>query len=409
MPTNPTVISRSSATAGPGGGNADRFVPEIRDMILMYGPNINPLTLISSKSKKRTVGNPTYKVMHDKQLPRYDRINNGAGYSNSATSLVVDNGSYFRANDLVRNTRTGEIFLVTAVSTNTLTAVRGYDSGAAGTGVAMLDNDELMIIGNSMSERAAAPSVLITDPTTVTNYIQRFGRVTGLSVQREHTKEYGPKEAERQKKAAMIEFKKDIEYAFKFGKPLNDVEGASPLDSAVSDSRRQTGGLQYWIDNYASANVLDAGGVITQNQLWDFVEPMFKDYPEDTTDQQFELMALCSPKAFQVFHNWGIPVVRISEKTKNYGLALQTYQTPVGRLSLAQDYTLQGDEYNDWMFVINPSDLEYVCQQGLDMQLKTDIQNNDVHEKKDELFGYLGFGMGRPELHGYIKNMQLAA
>ena len=247
----------------------------------MYGPNISPLTIISSKSKKRSVGNPTYKVMHDKQLPRYDRINNGGGYNTSATSIVVDNGSYFRAGDQVRVTRTGEIFKVTSISTNTLTVVRGYDSGAAGTGVAMVDNDEVLILGSALSEREASPSVLITDPTTVTNYIQRFGRSTGISFERDNMDEFGPRERERQRKAAVIEFKKDIEYAFKFGKPLADVEGSSPLDSGVNDSRYKTGGLEYFITNFASANTLDAGGVITQSQLWDFVQPLYENMPED--------------------------------------------------------------------------------------------------------------------------------
>lgn len=409
MPTNPTVINRAVAVGGPGGGNDDRFVAQIRDEILMYGPNINPLARISSVAKKRSVGNPTFKVMNDKQLPRFDAINNGAGYNTSATSIVVDNGSYFRVHDDVLVTRTGEHMLITAISTNTLTVVRGYDTGAAGTGVAMVDNDELMICGNTLSERAAAPTSLVTDPTTITNYIQRFGRVTSLSLQRKNTEEYGMDEKQRQKKSATMEFKKDIELAFKFGKPLYDEEANSPLDSAVSDTRFKTGGLQYWIDNFASANAHDAGGAISQNQLWDWVQPLFEDMPEDTTDQQMELVALCSAKAFRVFHSWGIPAVEISEKTKEYGLQLRTYLTPVGRLSLVQDYTLRGTEYQDWMFIINPSDLEYVYQNGLDIQLKTNIQNNDVHEEKDELFGYIGLGIQRPELHGYIKNMSLAA
>ena len=410
MATAPTTINRVIAVGGPGGGNDDRFVVQMADEIFMYGPNINPLTVLSRKAMKKSVKGQTYKIMNDKQLPRFDAVNNGAGYNTTATSIVVDHGSYFRVNDTIMNTATGEHLLITAISTNTLTVVRNYATGGTpGTGVAMTDNDEIMIIGNSLSERAAAPSVLVTDPTTITNYIQRFGRTTGVSLQRKNTEEYGPSEKERQKKAATFEFKKDVELAFKFGKPLLDEEGNSPRDSAVSDTRARTGGLQYFIDTYASANAHDAGGAIAQNQLWDWVAPLFEDMPEDTTGQGMELMALCSAKAFRVFHSWGIPAVEISESTKQYGLQLRTYLTPVGRLSLVQDYTLRGTEYQDWMFIINPKDLEYVYQNGLDVQLKTNIQNNDVHEEKDELFGYIGFGINRPELHGYIKNMALAA
>lgn len=410
MTTNPTTINRESAVGGPGGGNADRLVVQMRDQIFLYGPNINPVTVLSMKTKKRSVKGAEYKVMNDKQLPRLDRINNGAGYNTTATSIVVDNGVFFRVYDKILNTRTGEQLLVTGISTNTLTVIRNYATGGvAGTGVAMLDNDELMITGSAMAEAAAAPGTLFTDPATITNYIQRFGRVTDLTFQRKHTEEYGMPEKERQKKAATIEFKKDVEMAFKFGKPLKDVEGATPRDSNLRNTRHLTFGLQYAIDQYASANAHDAGGAISQNQLWDWVQPLYEDMPEDTTSQGKELFALCSAKAFRVFHSWGIPAVELSPTSKEYGLQLRTYLTPVGRLSLVQDYTLKGDEYSDWMFIINADDLEYVYQEGLDVQLRTNIQATDVHEEKDELFGYIGFGIARPELHAYIKNMSLAA
>ena len=405
--TNPSVISRPVATGGPGGGNDDRFIIQMEDKIWDYGAHLNPLTQMSRKIKKRSVGNPTFKIMNDKQLPRFDALNGAV--NGSVTTFTVDNGSYFRVGDDVLVTSTGEHVLVTAISTNDLTVVRGYDSVAAGTGTAALDNAELRIVGNTLSERAASPSILVTDPATVTNYVQRFGRSIGVSLQRKNTDEYGTDEKERQKKSAMFEFKKDVESAFIYGTPLFDEEGNSPLDSAVTDTRYKTGGILYWIDNFASSNILDAGGALSQNALWDFVEPLYKYMPEDTTNQQMELMALCSAKAFKVFHSWGIPAVEISERTKEFGLQLRTYLTPVGRLTLVQHYLLDGTEYQDYMVVINPDDLEYVYQQNLDVQLKLNTQNNDVPEEKDEVMGFIGFGIKRPELHGYVKNMQLAA
>jgi hypothetical protein len=74
---------------------------------------------------KRAAVNPEYSWQQDDLEPRFDAINNGAGYSNSATSLVVDNGAYFAQHYLVKVTRTGEVIRVTAVSSNTLTVVRG--------------------------------------------------------------------------------------------------------------------------------------------------------------------------------------------------------------------------------------------------------------------------------------------
>ncbi len=407
--TDPTVISGGQTIDSTGGGNADRFRPQIRDEILMYGPNINPITLISSKVKTRGVGNPVYKVMNDKRLPRFDAINNGAGYNTTDTSIVVDNGTYFKGGDLVRVTRTGEIFKVTSVSTNTLTVVRGYDTAAAGTGVAMVDDDELLIVSNTPTERAAPPDALVPDPTTITNYIQRFSRTTDISWLRKNADEYGKPELQRIKEHATFELKRDIELAFKFGKPLADIGDASPLDSGVVDTRYTTGGLQYFIDTYSSATAYDAGGVLTQSQLWEYVQPLYENMPDDATGMGMELMLLCSASAFRAFASWGLPHVEISQKDKMFGLALNSYQSPVGKLTIVQDYSLAGTEYGNWMFMINPADLEYVFHNGLDIQINPDAQDEGTHRQKDELFGYIGFGCNRPELHGYIKNVDLAA
>lgn len=409
MPTAPTVIGRASTIAGPGKGNADRFVPQIQDMIWNYGPNLNPLIRLAYMNKKRSVKNQTFKILNDKRLPRFTRINNGAGYNTSATSIIVDNGNYFRVGDVGEVTRTKEHFFVTAISTNTLTVVRGYDTGAAGTGVAMVDNDEVRVLGQAQSERAATPSIVTTDPGTITNYCQVMSRAIGLSVIRDHTEEYGPKEKARQKQQQMDEFKIDCNNFFMFGKPLADVEASSPLDSSVADSRYKTGGLKYWIDNSASANVLNAGGVITQTTFWNTVAPLYEDMPEDSTNQTKELIALCGRSAFFAFHQWALPTVQTSPGIKSLGFALSTIQAPVGKINLVQDYSLKGDEYADYCFLVNPNDLEYVYMDGLDMQIKPNVQLPNVKEVIDEVWGVIGLGIKRPELHGYIYNMNAGA
>ncbi|MFI5324250.1 MAG: DUF5309 family protein, partial [Thermodesulfobacteriota bacterium] len=314
-------------------------------------------------------------------------------------------GTYYRIGDTIKITRTGEQILVTAISTNTLTVVRGYDTTEAGTGVNIVDKDEVLIIGNALSERGAAPAARITATSTVTNYCQFFSRTLNLSEIRDHTEEYGTREKERQRQQQLFEFKRDCENAFKFGKPLADVEASSPLDSAVADSRYTTAGLLWWIDQYASANALDANGAISQSALWDFIGPMFQDMEEDVTGQGKSLMALCSQKSFKAFHQWAIARMEPNPGDKSYGLQLQKYMTPVGVLDLVQDYTLSGVEYGDYMIVINPSDLEYVYMNGMDMSVKPNVQQPDVHEIKDEFYGVIGLGIHRPELHGYVKNM----
>lgn len=409
-PSNATVINRAVTIEGPGRGNADRIWIPIEDKLWEYGPNMNPLTRMANVMKKRSVPHREFKVLNDKRLPRFTRINENSGYNTTAVTITVDNGNYFRVQDVIEITRTGEHCLVTGISGNDLTVVRNYATGGTpGTGVAMVDNDEIRILGQAQSERSATPSTITTDPGTVTNYTQLISRSSSVSLDRTRTDEYGPKEKQRQSKQAMDEIKIDNELNFKFGKPLKDVEGDSPRDSSVADSRYATAGIKWFVDNFASDNVLDANEVITQTTLWGFVAPLFENMPDDSTNQNRELVALCGMNAFHAFHQWGLSRVETTPDMKKFGMQLTTYLAPPGRLNLVQDYSLTGDEYSNYMFVINPMDLEYVYTDGHDVHIETNKQMPNVKEIVDEIWGEVGLGIKRPELHGYVYNMKAGA
>ena len=152
--------------------SSDQRRIDMADKILLLEPDANPLTQFTKRLSKKGTVNPQFKWQEDELDPRFDAINNGAGYNTSATSLVVDNGAYFAAQDLVFVPRTGEIFRVTAVSTNTLTVVRGVGNGD--TGVALNDNDELLIVASAQPEGDSSKTARTRNPSTVSNYTQIF-------------------------------------------------------------------------------------------------------------------------------------------------------------------------------------------------------------------------------------------
>lgn len=119
---DPTLIS-----GGTGTGNilSTRRPLDISNDVAFYNPNANPFFLLAQKANKKASIDPEYKCLEAQIQPIFDNINKAGGYIATATSIVVDNGSYFKAQDLVQVTRTKEIFKVSSVSTNTLTIVRG--------------------------------------------------------------------------------------------------------------------------------------------------------------------------------------------------------------------------------------------------------------------------------------------
>ena len=87
---------------------------------------------------------------HTSELrPKFDRIDEGAGYLAGDTTLTVDNGSYFQVHDNVKFTRTGEVARVTGVAGNDITGTRSWGATAA---AALVDDDEILILGPAYPE-----------------------------------------------------------------------------------------------------------------------------------------------------------------------------------------------------------------------------------------------------------------
>ena len=133
---------------GTGNIGSARLVVDMSNEIALLQPSKTPLITILKQAMKNTraASNPKFSWMEDDLKARWDAINNGAGYNDAATSIVVDNGAYFIVGDVVKVPRTGEVLFVTAVNTNTLTVTRGFGTTAA---AALVDNDPLVIVGNA--------------------------------------------------------------------------------------------------------------------------------------------------------------------------------------------------------------------------------------------------------------------
>ena len=225
----------AGVTGARGTGNvlADQRTIDMAERIALLEPDASPLTVLSKRIRRERALDPKFSWLEDDREPRFDAINNGAGYNTSATSLVVDNGTYFAEHDLVQNTRTKEVFRVTGVATNTLTVVRGLGNG--GTGVAMLDNDELLILGSAQPEGDTSKPARSSNPTKQTNYTQIIRtpwEATGTW--RASTNVTRPADWEHQANKHGIEHAISIEFCLLFGKADENTSGSQP--------RRTTGG-----------------------------------------------------------------------------------------------------------------------------------------------------------------------
>jgi len=140
------------------------------------------------------IGNPlrearsTYhEWLEDSLVPNKDAISDSSiSDPDAETSFDVANGERFRTGDQIQTESSEELMLVTGVSGNTITVVRGY----AGTTPENIANGQVIrILGNAALEGDDKPAARFTNRTRCGNYTQIFTNsveVSGTNVAASH-------------------------------------------------------------------------------------------------------------------------------------------------------------------------------------------------------------------------------
>jgi hypothetical protein len=171
--------------------------------------------------------------LEDELLPNKDAINDST-YTDPAadTQFVVDNGSRFRVGDQIQVEGSEELMLVTAVSTNTLTVVRGY---AGTTPEALADNKVINILGNAALEGADKPDVRFTNRVRCGNYTQIFTAAVEVSGTDMAASHLGlADEMDYQKQERLRELLRDLENSvINGGQPAGNPEGSGSVRRSI--------------------------------------------------------------------------------------------------------------------------------------------------------------------------------
>ncbi len=170
--------------------------------------------------------------LEDSLLPNKDAIND-ATYTDPATDtdFIVDNGDRFRVGDQIQVESSEELMLVTGISTNTLTVVRGY---AGTTAEDLVDDQVVNILGNAALEGADKPTSRFTNRTRAGNYTQIFTSAVEVSGTDMAASQLGlSDEMDYQKQERLRELIRDLENTV--------INGGEPASAAQgSDTVRRT-------------------------------------------------------------------------------------------------------------------------------------------------------------------------
>ncbi len=153
------------------GTTLPELAEDVSDVIGLISPYETHL-LDALGDPMREARSTRHEWIEDELLPNKDAVNDST-FSNPAsdTDFVVDNGSRFRIGDQIQIEGSEELMLVTNISTNTLSVVRGY---AGTTPENLADNKVVNILGNAALEGADQPAVRFTNRSRCSNYTQIF-------------------------------------------------------------------------------------------------------------------------------------------------------------------------------------------------------------------------------------------
>jgi hypothetical protein len=279
------------------------------------------------------------------------------------------------------------VMRVTAVAGDVLTVVRGIRDAA----VAVANDDELIIIGSAQPEGDTSKPARTSNPAKTTSYTQIFRKPWESTETLIHSNTFiAPDDWSRQANKMGIEHKIDQEQAFLFGKAAVNTSGSQP--------RRTTGG----IFQYISTNATDAGGALTEAELFTGLRGPFR-YGNRTTKT-----LLASPLVVDVIN--GFPRGKLelmqSDNDMSYGLNVRRLVSPHGNLNIVTHYGLTGSTYGGYAVIV---DLSNIKRRPLansagsrDTHIRANIQAPDADTKKSEFLTEVGLVVAQEKSHGYI-------
>jgi len=210
------------------GTTLPELAEDVSDLVGIVTPYETPL-LNALGDPMREATSTHHEWLEDELLPNKDAVNDSTFNDPSAdTDFVVDNGSRFRIGDQIQVEGSEELILVTGISTNTLTVVRGY---AGTTPENLADNKVINILGNAALEGADKPSARFTNRSRCGNYTQIFTAAVEVSGTDMAASQLGlADELDNQKQTRLRELVRDLENTvINAGQPASNPEGSGSI------------------------------------------------------------------------------------------------------------------------------------------------------------------------------------
>jgi hypothetical protein len=302
-------------------------VRDVSEQMVLLEPDAAPLFVLTNAAKRKqpTIG-PRFEWVEDTEVSLWGYASQTTDYTSAATNILVADGTIFGVGDIVAvpkaqsSSAAPEVFLVTAISTNTLTITRGIGGSGADT---LPATGSLRVLASAFKEDDNVGQQRYTAKTVQISYAQIFKTPVKVTHTAASTKQYGAPQGERkyQLVKALIRHRSEIEGAGLWSRASESL--------ALPSSRWTTMGFLSRI----ATNKTDASTTATITTWNTFSETAFR-YGEK------QKLLLCAPKVISAlnFYSQNKLLTRVGDTV--FGVKIARFEMALGEFMLANDYRL---------------------------------------------------------------------
>ncbi len=366
---------------------ANERVIDMDDVIAYLDPDTSQFTTMLMRVARRAAEATKVEWLEDELFPRLSSVASGGASDGATITVATGEGVYFRANDLVRNARTGQAVKVTSIVGDVLTVSTHLGRVAFAAAAAA---DQLLIIGNTSQQGATLGTRLITKRVAQYNYtgIQRnpYGFTRSLMA----SKLYGGPEPMKERKKKGVEHKRAIEYTLFWGVRSLDLTGAQPSGSS--------GGIY----EFCTTNVQNAAGALTKVLL----DTYMRGFLQHQGDQNGVLFV--SPVVSQAISGFLRDAWQpASVETRLWGAKVDGFvsgaygwKVPVVVKRDWNDFSTTSGQYGGWAFYVNMDNIQLNTLRNT--ELLKDRQANDADSYDEEYLTEFTLKVQQERTHGII-------
>lgn len=370
-------------------GSEVRQVQELFE--ILPGRDSNLVPLIGYGESVRLDDTMKHEWIVDEYLPHFVTVNNGAGYADSATSIVVDDADVVQVGDLLKiGDETARITAITSGS-ETLTISRSVGANAA---EAIVDHQELYIMPGSHLDTDTFPTSPTLRGEFTSNYPQQFMysfEETAMASARTNYLTMGEEELMYTEKKHMVEADRRLAQALLYNEkvqPTSSVPGQfDGFDAMITD------------------NVNTSVGLLTATKLVNLLDLLWAD-----AGNMGELTVLLSHNTKRVVDAvLNAQFARTGEtNTTSVGVTMDSFSWNGGVLN----FTLEHFVRDGHIFFLRPDKLDInpldVRLEGLGsgwQRVSRSVEHNNALKRSNLYWGLFTTRMTDERLHGKMKGI----